>query len=312
MSESKHCLNCLKDLDGEAKFCAACGQKVQPLKTTLRNMLADFWEAAVSIDGKFIRSFRLLFTRPGQLTSLYFDGKRITYLRPATVFLLAAGIFFICLNWVQTIRSQRVTIAQGENVQKIEIMPGFNVTLTGNDLESVFNATDEEIADHLFQKRKEQSVNGEIAEQSAFEEFIAVKAIRLVRDGGVLALRHQITEISSRSVALLIPIMAVLIKFLHIRRKIFMVDAIVYCLHLHAFLFFVFLVMVLLPNATLRDLSILLLLPITLWYTASSLKRAFGNSIWLAWAKACALLIVHGILVLTLTMCLVLVLLALT
>ena len=301
MSEAPQCLNCSRDLDIDAKYCPGCGQKVRPVKTPLWDLLGDAWSATIAVDGRFVSSFRYLLSRPGFLSSEYMAGRRVAYLRPVTIFLLAAGAFFLTVEWLQSIRSQEVVIAEGDNIQRIEFIPGFNVTLTGNELRQVFKASDEQISELVENKG--------FGNVSDFQEFVATKSIRLVRDGGVLALRHRVADVSSRTVALLIPIMAVLVKLLHLRRKVYFVDATIYCMHLHAFLFLIMLFLSLLPNATWRDMSLLLLMPLTWLYTAVSLRRAFGNGLIMAWVKAFVLLLVHSVFVGILTTILVLVLL---
>jgi hypothetical protein len=47
-----------------------------------------------SIDGKLLRSFRFLVTRPGALTVAYVEGRRMKYLGPFQLLLLANVLFF--------------------------------------------------------------------------------------------------------------------------------------------------------------------------------------------------------------------------
>ncbi len=87
---STECSNC-----GQAagpRFCPRCGQELRSRRGPLFEVLNEVLDE-LSLDNKLFRSLRTLF-RPGRLTELYVDGKRVPYLRPFRFYLLASVILF--------------------------------------------------------------------------------------------------------------------------------------------------------------------------------------------------------------------------
>lgn len=88
------CSNCGAALGG--RFCSACGQKaLEDADRRLGHLLAQFAQELLSYDGKLWRSLGLLLLRPGRLTREYFDGRRIRYMSPVSLFLLANVLYFL-------------------------------------------------------------------------------------------------------------------------------------------------------------------------------------------------------------------------
>jgi hypothetical protein len=61
---------------------------------TLVGLLKQAATALTNVDGRLIRSFRQLLTRPGALTAAYQRGERKPYFQPFSLFLIANVIFF--------------------------------------------------------------------------------------------------------------------------------------------------------------------------------------------------------------------------
>jgi hypothetical protein len=72
--ESTACANCGASLSGV--YCATCGQKAAPLDPTVGDFLHDLVHEIAHVDGKIVRSVRLLLTKPGFLTREYVEGRR--------------------------------------------------------------------------------------------------------------------------------------------------------------------------------------------------------------------------------------------
>ena len=76
-------------------FCPRCGEKkFDPHQLTLRHFLEQTVEVFTHFDNRFFRSFKLLVSRPGFLTSEYMRGRRKAYLHPLQLFLVANLLFF--------------------------------------------------------------------------------------------------------------------------------------------------------------------------------------------------------------------------
>lgn len=87
------CPSC--NLDVSTPYCPGCGERpLRQHELTLRGFLDQLVQAFTSIDGRLIRSFRYLVSRPGFLTVAFLQGRRKAYLGPIQVFLLANVLFF--------------------------------------------------------------------------------------------------------------------------------------------------------------------------------------------------------------------------
>ncbi len=76
-------------------YCPGCGESEQHTREpTLRVLLGHFFEAFTNIDSRFVRSFRYLVTRPGELTNAWLRGQRKPYLGPVALFLIINVLFF--------------------------------------------------------------------------------------------------------------------------------------------------------------------------------------------------------------------------
>lgn len=85
------CLNCGQTAGPH--FCGSCGQPVDDRRSPLASLLRELVEETFSIDGRTVRTLRAL-VRPGLITRLYLDGKRVRFLSPLRLYLLASVLLF--------------------------------------------------------------------------------------------------------------------------------------------------------------------------------------------------------------------------
>ena len=86
------CRNCGAALAGP--YCGQCGQKDRPLNPSLFSLAGETIAEAFDIDGKLLRSIRILFTRPGFLTNALFADRRASYVSPLRLYLVFSVILF--------------------------------------------------------------------------------------------------------------------------------------------------------------------------------------------------------------------------
>lgn len=67
---------------------------MRPRDLTVRDMSGQFLRGFSSVDGKVMRSFRLLLTRPGALSVAHVAGRRRATLGPLQLFFIANALFF--------------------------------------------------------------------------------------------------------------------------------------------------------------------------------------------------------------------------
>jgi hypothetical protein len=87
-----HCRNCGVLLHGP--FCSECGQAVKPLDPPVRHFAKEFAQELLDVDGRVPRSFRSLFFSPGFITHEYLAGRRVPWLTPLRLYLIASVAMF--------------------------------------------------------------------------------------------------------------------------------------------------------------------------------------------------------------------------
>jgi len=88
------CRNCDAPLTGA--YCAACGQKaLHDQDRRFITLLLGFFAELSSLDGRFWRSLLALVIRPGAMSRAWIDGRRLQYISPLTLFLIANAIYFL-------------------------------------------------------------------------------------------------------------------------------------------------------------------------------------------------------------------------
>lgn len=76
-------------------YCPDCGERsLHPRELTLRGLIDQVFEAFTNIDGRLLRSFRYLVSRPGILTVSFLQGRRKPFVGPVGLFLVTNVLFF--------------------------------------------------------------------------------------------------------------------------------------------------------------------------------------------------------------------------
>jgi hypothetical protein len=93
-----HCRNCGGDLIG--RYCHGCGQPADVELISLRRLLQEWLHEYLELDGKIVRTMRLLLLSPGRLTKEFLEGKRARYISPIRLYLVWSVAFFSLLSIV--------------------------------------------------------------------------------------------------------------------------------------------------------------------------------------------------------------------
>src|SRR5882724_4388237 len=92
-----HCENCNAPLSGP--YCSQCGQAEIDYRRTFGHVLVDVLNEFLICDSKFLATIALLILKPWRLTNEFLAGKRVRYVNPLRLYLLASILFFFAVNY---------------------------------------------------------------------------------------------------------------------------------------------------------------------------------------------------------------------
>jgi hypothetical protein len=93
-----HCENCGAALQGH--WCGQCGQAAVDYRRSFRHVIRDVLDSFLNWDSKFTVSVGLLIARPWYLTNEFLRGRRVPYVHPLRLYLLASVVFFFVVNYM--------------------------------------------------------------------------------------------------------------------------------------------------------------------------------------------------------------------
>lgn len=93
---NKACLNCGTPLTG--KYCGNCGQRDLPARQDLGDLLINFISSFYSFESKFFKTFQYLLFRPGKIVAEYNAGKRESFYHPARMYVFLSFVFFLLMS----------------------------------------------------------------------------------------------------------------------------------------------------------------------------------------------------------------------
>ncbi|HEX2190022.1 MAG TPA: DUF3667 domain-containing protein [Longimicrobiaceae bacterium] len=261
------CANCGDASPG--RFCPSCGQERRTRLVSLREMAVDFLDDQLALNSRLPRTALFLLVRPGFLTAEYLRGRIARYIRPLRLYLGASVLFFLLLSlldsgWLDAGAADgggvRVAV-EGDTIPLVSALAGSPAAGAARPWE-----VDGSWVDSLDVRTAVPALDGLLEEKRAhFRRMTPGEAFREVMG--------QFREHVPTMMFLLLPVFALLLKLLYARRGRLYVEHFVFALHLHAFAFAAFTVMLLARHPTVAGV-------LTLWvllYTFLAMRRVYGQ-----------------------------------
>jgi len=239
-----HCENCGAPLHGH--WCGQCGQPAIDYRRSFRYVIADLLDEFLNWDSKFFRTIGLLLVRPWKLTNAFLAGHRVRYVHPLRLYLLASILFFFAVNyWAKAIHvaptrfSSEQRSAVEAALKKRDMPPEIRAEVenalnragspASGQAEQPPQATPTPLVD--FSPSKNPS--------TPFEKWIETHAREKIGERGTNLQLFVKTLISNLPYMMLccIPLFALVLKLLYVRRKVFYIDHLIYALHIHSFVY---------------------------------------------------------------------------
>jgi hypothetical protein len=102
MARHKHkldtCPNCDHALEPHYDYCPCCGQENHDIRVPIGHVGYEFVEGFTHFDTKIWNTLKYYFTRPGQMTKEFLEGKRARFVPPPRLYIFVSVIFFIVLS----------------------------------------------------------------------------------------------------------------------------------------------------------------------------------------------------------------------
>ena len=252
------CDNCGALLTGH--YCGQCGQAAIDYRRSFRHVIGDVLESFLNWDSKFFTTIALLILKPWQLTNEFLAGKRVRYVNPLRLYLLASILFFFAVNYgARDLRFDPGKLSPKDRAEleadlKREDLP----PAAREKLEALLrdsspspaaspsgNVTSASPTPESDKQKQEDSKKGErtfvvvdgTKASTPFERWIEARAKEKMGEHGTKMGLFIRTLFSNLPYMMLccIPLFAFVLKILYIRRHIFYIDHLIYALHIHTF-----------------------------------------------------------------------------
>lgn len=262
------CPNCHSPLAKEHTFCSHCGQKVGPLRVTVRQILREFLETAVMIDNRLWSTLRGM-AKPGFLSREWTAGRRQRYIAPVRFFLVIMLLHLAMIRF--TVSPKLFDVENGDITSRFHELEALKHSLDwwekqcGQDTslatlhpaicDSAVTTLQQEITRrgetpiltfnipfifHNEIKLTEEDLTGEPIDTLVKRHGLTRFREKLVLNQLVQLMRHPdkfglfLIGNLSWMILLLVPSMALLLLLLYIRNQYYYVEHLVFNIHWHA------------------------------------------------------------------------------
>ena len=252
-----HCENCGADLQGH--WCSQCGQPAIEYRRSFRYVVADLLNEFLNWDSKFFTTIALLIFKPWRLTNEFLAGKRVRYVNPLRLYLLASILFFFAVNYgAKGLRVDASKLGEKDRAEleadlKDEDLPpaareklaAFLRDTSPSPAPSVAaNSPSPSPASETEKEKKFGKIGhrpfvvfDQAKSTTPFERWIEARAKEKMGEKGTKMGLFITTLFSNLPYMMLccIPLFAFVLKILYVRRHIFYIDHLIYALHIHSF-----------------------------------------------------------------------------
>ena len=274
LAGSAECMNCGTALQGP--FCYYCGQPDKNLMRFFPVLIRELLEDSLDFDSRFMRTLKPLLFKPGKLTRDYLDGRRFRYVPPLRLYIFSSIVFFFLLAFLT---ADVIKINDGDVTANID-ETGINIQIDPDEDEELREAlqkldeVEPGLADEVSQQISEAqenhdeeddedviNINGKPWDRETnpfiiswmpdwVNNWINDEIEESPKKGKEIAanpdlIKEKVFEVLPATMFVLLPIVALLLKFWYLFAKKYYVEHLIYALHSHSFIFVAALVMLL-------------------------------------------------------------------
>jgi len=262
--EPRACLNCGHMDTG--KFCSNCGQSFAGVDKPMRDVLHDLLEI-FNLDRSIVQTIVPFLFKPGFLSSEYIAGRRKKYLSPVKFYLFMSIVFFFLARDASKISNENL------GVMSYTLGPDSNQTVIRDD-STIIEILSSDSLYYSMASPVDSTDETALAESEKFRQ----NALDVLTHKQLLL--DNFFRYLSYSLFLLMPIFALLLQLLYIRRNRYYIEHIVFTINMHSFALFILSLMLLIGLFIKGDDNFLglLLLLIPVYFTIG-MKRFYKQNI---------------------------------
>jgi len=282
------CLNCGAPLAGA--FCADCGQRDIPPYPSVRELAVDAAAEFSGWDGRLATSLRDLILKPGMLTREFLEGRRVRYISPLRLYLMASLVYFLLAAGAPDIK-----LGSGDKALFLGLHAGSTTTEDNRPASGP-----ERVANTARESIEKQKVLDPAEKAAALAEIARAPALlqpllrRSIEDPG--GLKRRLVETMPRMLFILLPIFAGILALFYRGRNY--PEHLYFAIHLHAFIFLALLVAQLTKYTRLPILAACASLVALVWipiYATMAFRRVYGGSLSRTLAKEVAIGVIYSV-----------------
>lgn len=289
--DQKNCLNCGAPLHGT--FCHQCGQKNLPRRQDIGDFIVNFVSSFYSFESKFFKTFGFLLFRPGRIINDYNAGKRESYYHPVRMYVFLSFIFFLVLSFIPD--EDKININQdGKELtseQKKELLDTLKVNLDpvvmknidSTNFDGSFNWSDAdpktiEEYDSIENLKPIAKRDGKI------ERYFTEKMIKIKQENGdddkaiIKKFFQSFVENIPRMIFILLPIFALILKVLYIRRDFYFSEHLVFSVLIYDFMYLIGTIALLCKMVSWLDWIPPLLSIVGFFYLYKAMRKVYKQS----------------------------------
>lgn len=238
------CKNCGAPLHGP--YCSQCGQRAADRILPVWQMVNEGLETVVDLDLRVFRTFPTFFFLPGRLTKEYLNGRRKRYVHPFRLCLFATFLVFAVIAFTTSGSFSFILDPQGSvrlNPPNTAITASSGTGSTAAAASSSFFGSPEE-RERMARNIESDSTGIQIdffddpKTNERAERILRTKTAQAVRNPRAFV--NSMIDRGPYLMFLMLPIFALLLKLLYIRRGRLYMEHMIFSLHMHAFTFFAF------------------------------------------------------------------------
>ncbi len=326
LRKEKNCLNCGHQV--EETYCPHCGQENIELKEDALHMITHAIADYFHFEHKFFGTIKPLLFKPGKLTVDYVAGKRASFLHPIKLYIFISIVFFIVVfsnnkkkekeaepsaAIAEKLKNDTVT---SNSLKEVKQMLAY-IPLSKSKKDSILKEVEKDIKENGTavvnvgsSRKNKKRYNKLLSDEKTIQEY-EKKQLALPkeeRDNFVVnyfmkksiefnkypdpsaKIGEDMIKYIPKMMFLLLPLFALILKLVYIRKDRFYYEHLIYSFHTHSAIFLAFIVCTFLGWLThfFYDLSGLIGFigfAYIIWYLYRSLRTFYGSTRWVTVLK---------------------------